>query len=197
MAQLKMYRLAGTPFEKPELPEGYSVSNYKTDADKLAWVECCKNGLVGDDATAQAFDDAILGRKEVVPEKDVFFLDYLGEHIGTVTAYVHEKEGFGDMHMVGIKTEFRGRGLAKILNWITFDHLEHTDAPFIELTTDEWRIGAVKSYLNGGFLPVEYDEGMEERWAKVLETYGIDSVQMLNEDATPYKVIYREGLHKS
>jgi len=37
---------------------------------------------------------------------------------------------------------------------------------------------------------------MEERWANVLESYGIDSVQMLREDATPYKVIYRKGLWK-
>ena len=43
---------------------------------------------------------------------------------------------------------------------------------------------------------MEYDEGMEERWAAVLEEYGIDSVQMLNEDATPYKTIYRSGLRK-
>ena len=32
--------------------------------------------------------------------------------------------------------------------------------------------------------------------ADVLETYGIDSIQMLNEDATPYKIIYRKGLWK-
>ena len=84
----------------------------------------------------------------------------------------------------------------KYLNFITLKHLFAKGVNYIVLTTDEWRKGAVKSYLSGGFLPVEYDTGMEERWAAVLEEYGIDSVQMLNEDATPYKIIYRSGLQK-
>lgn len=196
MSQLKMYWFTNTPYEEVTLPEGYTISNYKTEADKQDWVEICKNGLVADDATTAAFDDAILGRPDIVPERDVFFLDYLGEHIGTVTAFVDKEDNAGDMHMVGIRTDYRGKGLAKILNWITFNHLHDSGVPYVFLTTDEWRKGAVKSYLNGGFLPVEYDVGMEERWAAVMEDYGIDSVQMLNEDATPYKVIYRAGFAK-
>ncbi len=193
MAQLKMYWLPGTPINEVPLPEGYTISNYKTEADKLAWVECCKNGLVGDDADEKAFDDAILGREDIDPYKDVFFIDYGGEHIATVTAYVIKNENAGDMHMVAVRTDFRGRGLAKYLNFITLRHLENTGVDYILLTTDEWRKGAVKSYLNGGFLPVEYDEGMQERWEAVLEDYGIESVQMVNEDATPYKIIYRSS----
>ena len=196
MAQLKMYWFPGSPINEEPLPAGYSVSRYKTEADKLAWVECCKNGLVGDDATAEAFDNCITNDENINLYEDVFFLDYGGEHIGTVTAFVNKEHNYGDMHMVGIRTDYRGKGLAKYLNFITLKHLFAKNVNYIVLTTDEWRKGAVKSYLNGGFLPVEYDTGMEERWAAVLEEYGIDSVQMLNEDATPYKVIYRSGLNK-
>lgn len=194
MAQLKMYWFPGTPVNEVPLPEGYSVSNYKCDADKIAWCECCKNGLVDDDADENTFDDRILSRKDVDKYRDVFFIDYNGEHIGTVTAYKHKAENTGDMHMVGIRTDFRGRGLAKYLNFITVKKLEAEGVRFISLTTDEWRKGAVKSYLSGGFLPVEYDEGMQERWEAVLEEYGIDSVQMVYEDGTLYKMIYRKGL---
>lgn len=196
MAQLKMYWLPGTPINDEPLPEGYTVSNYKDEKDKLAWVECCKNGLIGDDADTGAFDDAILGREDVNPYEDVFFIDYGGEHIGTVTAYVDKEMNAGDMHMVAIRTDFRGRGLAKYLNYICLNHLKDSGADYVYLTTDEWRKGAVKSYLKGGFLPVEYDEGMEDRWSAVLEDYGIDSVQMLYEDASPYKIIYRNSLRK-
>ena len=194
MAQLKMYWFPGTPVNEVPLPEGYSVSNYKCESDKLAWCECCKNGLVGDDADESTFYDIIEKREDVDIFKDVFFIDYNGEHVGTVTAYVHKSENIGDMHMVGIKTEYRGRGLAKYLNFITVKKLSAEGVRFISLTTDEWRKGAVKSYLSGGFLPVEYDEGMTERWEAVLEEYKIDSVQMVNEDGSPYKVIYRKGL---
>ena len=188
-----MYWLPGTPINEVPLPDGYSISNYKTEADKLAWVECCKNGLVGDDADEKAFDESILSREFLDPYRDVFFIDYNGEHIGTVTAYVHEDDNTGDMHMVGIRTDFRGRGLAKYLNFITCKKLSAAGVRFIHLTTDEWRKGAVKSYLSGGFLPVEYDEGMEERWAAVLADYGIESVMMLDEDANEYKRIYAKS----
>ena len=186
-----MYRMYGTPYTEEPIPEGYSISNYKDEADKLAWCECCKNGLVGDDADEKAFDKDILSRN-LDPHEDVFFLDYGGEHIGTVTAFVND-DGIGDMHMVAVRSDFRGKGLAKYLNYITFRHMDEKGVPYTFLTTDEWRKGAVKSYLNGGFLPVNYAEDMEKRWSDVLEEYGIDSVQMLNEDATPYKTIYRSG----
>ena len=196
MAQLKMYWFPDRPINEEPLPAGYSVSRYKTEADKLAWVECCKNGLVGDDATAEAFDNSITSNRHINLTEDVFFLDYNGEHIGTVTAFVNSEHNFGDMHMVGIRTDFRGRGLAKYLNFITQKHLKDRGLRFVLLTTDEWRKGAVKSYLNGGFLPVEYALGMEDRWQAVLEEYGIDSVPMVYEDGSPYKTIYRKGLAK-
>ena len=194
MAQLKMYWLAGTPIKHYDLPEGYSISNYKTEADKLAWVECCKNGLVDDDAGTEAFDRTITNWKEINMEEDVFFLDYEGEHVGTVTAFVFPERRMGDMHMVGIRTDFRGKGLGKYLCQITLEHLKDKDIDFISLTTDEWRKAAVKSYLNAGFLPVEYRLGMQRRWEAELEAIGVDSVQMVYEDGSPYHVIYRKDL---
>lgn len=190
MAQLKMYWFPGTPINDEPLPEGYSISNYSCEADKMAWVECCKNGLVDDDANEQTFMDIIVNGRPVDPFRDVFFIDYAGEHIGTVTAFTDPETNTGDMHMVGIRTDFRGRKLSKYLSIITCKKLEAEGVKFILLTTDEWRKGAVKGYLNAGFLPVEYDEGMEERWAAVLKDYGIPSVQMVNEDGTPYKIVY-------
>ena len=111
MAQLKMYWFPGTPIDDEPLPEGYSFSTYKGDEDKSAWVEICKNGLVADDADDSAFDDSILSWDDIDPYKDVFFLDYNGEHIGTVTAFKFNDRNVGDMHMVGIRTDFRGKKL--------------------------------------------------------------------------------------
>lgn len=189
MAQLKMYWLPGTKIESFDLPDGYAISNYQTEEDKLAWCECCRNGLIADDAGVEAFDRAILGRKDVCPERDVFFLDHAGQHIGTVTAYVHRDENIGDMHMVAIRTDHRGRGLAKYLNMITLEHLKDTGIRYIALTTDEWRKGAIKSYVRGGFCPVEYDTGMEDRWLKVMRDLGIAKLQMLDNDGNPYKLL--------
>ena len=194
MQQLKMYWLPGTPIQADPLPEGYSFSNYHTESDKEAWAACCRNGLISDDKSAEeAFNDAIGSWTDICPEEDVFFLDYQGEHIGTVTAFVREDTGAGDVHMVGIRTDFRGKGLGKYLNQKAVQTLAERGVPYTLLTTDEWRKSAVKSYLSAGFLPVEYAEGMQDRWEAVLEEYGIDSVQMLYEDGKPFRVIERKG----
>ena len=191
MAQLKMYCLPGTPINEVPLPEGYSVSRYQTEADKLAWCECCKNGLVGDDADEATFDDRITNDPNINIYEDVFFLDHNGEHIGTVTAFYNAEKNFGDMHMVGIRTDYRGKGLAKYLNFITLKHLLPKGVDYIVLTTDEWRVAAVKSYLSSGFLPVEYNEGMTDRWLAEMELYGIDRLTMLSEDCKYLKTLTR------
>lgn len=193
MAQLKMYRPLNEPIDHFPLPEGYSFSCFKTDCDKLAWCECCKNGLIGDESDESTFYDRIGKDPHINAYDDVFFLDFNGEHIGTTTAFITDDKRIGDMHMVGIRTDFRGKGLSKYLCEITLRHLKEKGAEFVVLTTDEWRKGAVKSYLSAGFLPVEYDVGMQERWEKVLEEYRIDSVRMLNNDLTPFKTIYRSN----
>ena len=194
MAQLKMYWLPGTEIKKYELPEGYSFSNYKNIGDRDAWVEICRNGLVGEGEDGyRDFGGAIASKIDIDPERDMFFLDYKGEHIGSVTAFVHTDDNTGDVHMVSIREDYRGKGLAKYLNMKALEHLSQYDVKLIHLTTDEWRKGAIKGYLNAGFLPVEYDIGMEERWAAVLEDMDIDSVQMLYDDGTPYKEIVRKS----
>lgn len=193
MAQLKMYWMAGTPVDDLPLPAGYSISNYKDASDKAAWLECCKNGLIDDDADEEVFDSRIERHDDINMYTDVFFLDFAGEHIGTVTAVCHKQGNWGEVHMVGIRTDFRGKGLGKHLNHIAVKKLRDDGVAFIELTTDEWRKAAVKSYLSSGFLPVEYDENMKERWEAVLFEHGIDSVDMVFEDGSFCRKIYKRG----
>ena len=189
-AQLKMYWLPDTPIKPLELPEGYSFSHFDPAKDIHEWHNCILNGLCDGISDEQAYQNEIINFHDIVPEEDIWFLDYNGEHIGTVTAFVYKESNIGDMHMVGIRTDFRGRGLAKYLSYITCKTLKAKGVRFISLTTGEGRKAALKSYLTAGFLPVEYDEGMQERWENVLAMYDMDSIQMLNEDGTPYKMIY-------
>ena len=190
MSQLKMYWFPGTEIKEYELPEGYSFSKYKNVKDRDAWVEICRNGLVGDGHDGfRGFGDAIASQEDIDPERDMFFLDYKGEHIGTVTAFRHKATNVGDMHMVAIREDFRGRGLAKYLNFITQKKLAAEGVKYVFLTTDEWRKGAVKSYLSGGFRPVEYDEGMEDRWRAVLKDLGVPAADMVDDDGNFYKTI--------
>ncbi len=197
VSQLKMYWFASGPLEELTLPEGYAYSHFseKTrDRDIHDWNECIRTWTESDETDEQRFKQEIYDFHDIVPEEDVWFLDFKGEHIGTATSFVHKNTGAGDMHWVGIKAEYRGKGLAKYLSYIVQKTLRGRGVPYVSLTTGEGRVAAVKSYLTAGFLPVEYAEGMVSRWEAVLETYGIDRIQMLYEDASPYKIICRTGL---
>ncbi len=120
----------------------------------------------------------------------MIFLDFNGEHIGTVTAVFHKEENIGEVHMVGIKKEFRGKGLSKVLNSAALIKLKNDGVKYVYLTTDEWRGPAIKGYFTAGFLPVLYSTGMKERWEKVLKEHSIPKCDMLCEDGSFYMTIF-------
>ena len=192
MEQLKMYRDAALPAAEYNLPAGYTLSLYRDERDRAGWCDCCRDGLIADEAGEEEYLRTIDGVKGIRPQEDVFFLDWGGEHVGTVTAYVDEK-GVGFMHMLGLRTAHRGKGLCKVLVRVALQHLATLSPAIVELTTDEWRRSAIRSYLNEGFLPVEYDIGMQDRWEQVLEELGVDSALMLYDDGTPYQTIFRKS----
>ena len=197
VSQLKMYWFTDRPLPELTLPEGYSFSHFSEknrEIDIHDWNECIRTWTESDQTDEERFKREIYDFRDIVPEEDVWFLDYHGEHIGTATSFVHKNTGAGDMHWVGIKADFRGKGLSKYLSWIVQKTLRDRGVPYVSLTTGEGRVAAVKAYLTAGFVPVEYAEGMVSRWEKVLETYHIDEIEMVWEDASPYKTLRRTGL---
>lgn len=195
MAQLKMYYLPSTPLQWASLPEGYSYSRYDPEKDLHKWCDCLRNGnLIGERTDEEMFRDEIVNFRVIRPAEDILFLDYNGEHIGTATAFVYPDTNMGDMHQVGIREDFRGKGLAKYLCQIVIKTLLERDVKFIALTTGEGRPAAVRSYLKAGFQPVEYDYRMENRWRAFMQEYGIESLQMLYDDGSPYKTIHKDEI---
>ena len=192
MKQLKMCRIMTDKPIRRDLPEGYSICNYSGAADKEQWCECCRKGRLIDESTGvKAFDDSITAIAEIDPYKDVFFLKYNGEAVGTATAFVRA-DGTGDLHMVSIKPGYRGKGLCRYLLGAPIEKLHRDGVEYTFLTTDEFRQSAIKSYLTAGFLPVDYDTDMKERWESVLRELDIESVTMLKEDLITIEKIYRK-----
>ena len=193
MAQLKMYYLPSTPLKWEPLPEGYSYSRYNPETDLHKWCDCLRNGnLIGDRTDEQMFFDEIVNFRVIRPDEDILFLDHKGEHIGTATAFVYPDINMGDMHQVGIREDYRGKGLAKYLSQIVIRTLLERNVRLIALTTGEGRPAAVRSYLKAGFQPVEYDYRMENRWRAFMQKYDIPALDMLYDDGTPYKTIYKD-----
>ena len=176
-----------------DLPDGYSIGRYSGEEDKAAWVECCRDGrLINENEGVKAFDGSITAIEEIDPYSDVFFLKYNGETVGTATAFVRA-DGAGDLHMVSIKPSYRGKGLCRYLLAAPLEKLQRDGVKYVFLTTDEFRKGAIKSYLTAGFLPVDHDTDMKDRWAKVIFELGINSVTMLDDDPSKKTTLYAKA----
>ena len=163
MRQLMMIHLLDTIPDVPAAP-GYSIRAFRP-GDEEAWVEICRCGLCAEDATISAWNDAILGRAELKPESDVFF---------------------------ACRYDDRGHGLGAALLSHAMKKLKAElpeEGRRVELTTDDFRLPAIVGYLRGGFHPVLYDEGMEERWRKITETLNMHGYEMLDEEGKPTGIV--------
>ncbi|MBR5410921.1 MAG: GNAT family N-acetyltransferase [Clostridia bacterium] len=191
MEQLKMYFLPGTPLSAPPLPEGITLSRFDgSEKDLHAWAECLRDGqLIEGRSDEQAYADTIAGIDDIVPTEDIWFLDKNGEHVATVTGFLYRDENVGDIHMVGVRKDCRGQGLSKYVLAAATGHVLKKGPRYIKLTTDEFRRAAIRSYLSMGFRPVLYDYGMEKRWLAVMESFGVDSLDMLYEDASFFRTL--------
>lgn len=170
MKQLLMERLSGQ-IEVLKLPEGFSLRTYR-EGDWKAWVEACSDGLGTADWTESDFHEKMLAMEGLNPEGIFFVIDSAGQITGTATGWL--KPGKGYVHMVGIRTDFRGKGLAKPLSAAVVKYLQEKGCSRIVLDTDDFRLPAIKVYLGLGFVPVLHDSDMRERWLAVMRALGLN-----------------------
>lgn len=103
--------------------------------------------------------------KFLIVEKD-------GEGVATLAVIPHWDIKEGYIHMVGCKSKFRGLGIGTKMNAEAVRILLENGFETAFLTTDDFRIPAIKSYLRAGFYPDIIDDEHKERWAKIFEIIG-------------------------
>lgn len=195
MQQLKM-RIITNKVNEPTLPEGFNIRVADDDSmsDRQAWVNICKNGLLPEDAGVQYYEDVLI-RHEGYKTGDTFFVVKKSESIpvATVTTIcLSENEGY--VHMVAACDDARGLGIGNYLSEYALYNLTRQGRYNIWLTTDDFRVPAIKSYLRSGFRPVDCDTDMEERWLAWVEKYGYNDVEFLDEKGTVIKYLNNKPL---
>ena len=153
-----------------QFPAGYSMRSWQK-GDETGWCKCCIDGRLGvEEISERAFEEKMLNDKTVNPNNIFFLISPAGEIAGTVTYQYTNDETTGCIHMVGIKKNHRGKGLAVSLNLYAVQKMIDDGKKRIILTTDDWRIPAIKTYLRAGFTPVirPDDTDMENRWTAVM-----------------------------
>ncbi len=159
----------GTPDAGYTLPEGYSVRSLTEVENGIdAWLDIVQYGLSEKREDEQYYVKAMVNYPNYDPAK-CFFVMQGGEAVATITVICDYTTLQGYIHMVACKDVCRGKGIGTLLNRIALSVLKQEGMKNARLTTDDWRIPAIKSYLRAGFTPDESTDEFKERWAKIRE----------------------------
>ena len=153
-----------------KFPAGYYMRSYKK-GDGTGWCKCCIGGSLGiEEVSENAFENRMLKDKTVNPENIYFLISPSGDIAGTVTYQYTDDKDTGCIHMVAVEKNYQGKKLALPLNLYAVQKMIDDGKSKIILTTDDWRIPAIKTYLRADFKPVikSGDTEMQKRWAEVM-----------------------------
>jgi len=167
MEQLMMSRDNGKT-GNIEFPNGYYMRSYAGNkTDGTDWCKCCIDGSLGvEEISGSVFENKML-KDTTVDAANIFFLvSPNGDIAGTVTYKYTNSEDTGCIHMVAIEKNYRGKKLGVPLILYAVQKMIGDGKKKIILTTDDWRIPAIRTYLRAGFVPVikSGDADMEKRW---------------------------------
>jgi mycothiol synthase len=171
--QLEMSLASLDRLPEAELADGYRLRTYRT-GDLAAWGRLVSECIGGQYDEAACRESLLMDTPQFAPE-DLFFLEKDGEAIGTACALRKHApgEGPGYLHMVAVTAAHRGQRLGRplvIAALRRFGDLGYRD---VILSTDDFRLAAIRTYLDLGFLPVRSHESHAIRWREVYEKLGV------------------------
>ena len=159
-----------------QLSPGSIIRTYQ-EGDDAHWAAIISASFGGRKLTATDTRRAIMDQDVFDPE-GLFFATCEGTPVGTASAWkptVDEVE-FGKVNMVGVDTAHTGHKLGKGVSLSVLRYFREHGFKCVKLDTDDFRIPAVKTYLNLGFLSVHVDADQPERWRKVFGILGVEPI---------------------
>ncbi len=145
------------------LPDGISLHTHVNGMEK-AWEDLIERSF----GQRFAFDSNMSSTVGFHPTQ-VFYLAKDGVDVAVAAAVeMPTYPGEGWLHFVGIDPAARGLGLSHHIVLATLYSFWAQGYKSVVLSTDDFRIPAIKSYLKLGFEPIMLDETHPERWEKVL-----------------------------
>jgi mycothiol synthase len=154
------------------VPSPYVLRTYR-DGDEAAWAEIMNTGI-GEGWTAERCREFLIRPPQFRPD-GLFFAVRTGADgevvAGTTCAWrpTPEERRTGVVHMVCVRPEERGHRLGY---WLTLAALRYfRDHGFARatLSTDDYRLSAIRAYLDLGFVPTMTDGTHPARWMAVRE----------------------------
>lgn len=167
--QLRMVRPNLEDLPALELPAGYGMRTYR-EGDEEHWARIISDSFGGRERTAQDTKNEITSRDVFIPD-GFYFATHRDVPVGTACAWrqsVDEKD-VGYVHMVGVVAEHTGHKLGKWVSLAVLCYFRDNNFKCSMLDTDDFRVPAIKTYLNLGFMPVYVEAEQPERWRNIFE----------------------------
>ena len=117
------------------------------------------------------------------------FAVHKGIPIGTACAWTRGLRGktIGYIDMLAVLPEHRGYKLGKWLTVFVLGYFKARGVASVMLDTDDFRLPAIKNYLNLGFVPICVREGHNLRWRNVFEKLGLPKNAIASILQKPYE----------
>lgn len=154
------------------LPPGYHLRTYQP-GDEAAWSEVMNTGAMGEWDVERTRAE-LTGRP--FPQFDpeglfILIAEPSAKLVGSACAWLIDpaETETGVLHMVGVLPEHRGRRLSYVVCLAVLHRFRQRGFRRVRLNTHEWRLGAIKVYLELGFQPVYADPLHPEQWQAVLQ----------------------------
>ena len=162
--QLKMVRRDLKRLPRPRAARGYRLRAYRP-GDEAEWARIVK-AAIGGNWDAKSAHSNLTGQERFFPDGLFFAETSRGQIAGTACAWrrtASECEE-GELHMVAVDENHRGHGLGRALCVAVLRYFREKGFKRVRLSTDDFRLPAVKIYLDLGFEPVILDELHRQRW---------------------------------
>ncbi|MCL2773994.1 MAG: GNAT family N-acetyltransferase [Oscillospiraceae bacterium] len=168
MNQLHMVKLNMNDIPDAHIPAEYELRVLRPE-EKNKWEELC-NKMFDFKST---FTETLEGKRGYIADGvlGIFHGDKL---IATGTALLdYNQNGYGYVHMIAADSDYSGKKLGYEIVAAVLRRLRGGDFDKSELTTDDFRLPAIKTYCKLGFVPdLSVDETMRERWENLYKTFG-------------------------
>lgn len=152
-----------------KLIAGLEIKNWTDMENPLdKWLDIVSYGLTEKKETENFYNICNYCYEYYKPE-DCFFFVYNGEAIATITLICNPVKKEGYVHMVAVKPEARGKGIGNLMSFFAVKYFQEKGMQTAYLTTDDFRIPAIKSYLKSGFVADMSNDDFRTRWEKIFE----------------------------
>lgn len=155
-----------------EVPEGYALRTYR-DGDGDAWIALMRQ------AGFASWDEKTLTQALAMALPDgIYFIECLSPRELAATAMAGHKPTDlhpfgGELGWVAVSPPHRGKRLSAAVSIAATRRLVAAGYRRVYLSTDDWRLPAIRTYLRIGYVPLLFAPDMEGRWRAVAGNLGM------------------------